>query len=126
MTMVRRAFLWAAVLTLVAPAPHARAAEGCTAEVRAAARPDEIAADHIKKLFKIEIDSRQDCAKVYIDATFTERLFNGEEITLTKRDWQKVSGGLTTTYRYEHRIAPDSTLVSFDFKVSRCVLCGSD
>jgi hypothetical protein len=37
-----------------------------------------------------------------------------------------VTGGLTLTYRYELRIAPDSTLLSSDFKVSRCVVCGTD
>ena len=106
-------------------APAARAAVECQADVRATVKSDQVTDEAIIKVFAVEIDTREDCAKVYVDFIVTERLFNGEEITSTRRGWRKVSNQ-AVTYRGEYRIARDTTLVDWKFKVARCVVCGTE
>jgi len=112
----------AAILTL---APSARAATECQAQVRATAKSDQVSDELITKVFAVEVDTQEACAKVYGDLIVTERLFNGEEITSTHRGWRKVSNH-TSTYKVNYRIAKDSTLTDWKFKVSRCVVCGTE
>lgn len=114
---------------LVAPiaflAPSALVAAECKADIRVTPKTDQVTDEAITKVFAIEIDTREACAKVYVDAVATERLFNGEEITVTRRGWRKVSGqGIT--YKVNHRIARDSTLTDWKFTVSSCVVCGTE
>jgi hypothetical protein len=105
-------------------APSARAA-GCTAQVRATAKSDQITDEAIIKVWAVEVDTQESCAKVYVDAVVTERLFNGEVITSTRRGWRKVSNH-TSTYKVNYRIAKDSTLTDWKFNVSSCVVCGTE
>jgi hypothetical protein len=114
--------LLAAIPVLV---PCARAATACTAEVRAKAGSDQITDEVITKVWAVEIDTQESCAIVYVDAVVTERLFNGEEITSTRRGSRKVANH-TSTHKVNYRIARDSTLLDAKFKVARCVVCGTE
>jgi hypothetical protein len=106
-------------------APFAHAATECKAEVRATVRPDQASDEAVTKVFAVEVDTRESCAKVYVDAVFTERLFTGEEITSTRRGSRKVTNH-TSTHKVNYRIARDSTLTDWKFKVYRCVVCGTE
>jgi hypothetical protein len=126
MRLFQKAFACAlAVAAIPILAPSARAATECTAEVRATAKSDQTFSDSILKVFAVEVDTQEDCAKVYADLIVTERLFNGEEITSTHRGWRKVSSH-TSTYKVNYRIAGDSTVTDWKFKVARCVVCGTE
>jgi len=105
-------------------APSAQAA-GCAAQVRANAKSDQITDEAIIKVWAVEVDTQEACAKVYVDAVVTERLFTGEVITSTRRGWRKVSNH-TSTYKVNYRIAKDSTLTDWKFNVSSCVVCGTE
>jgi len=124
MRPIRIVQVFALVAALAALAPTARAAE-CQADVRATAKSDQVTDEAIIKVWAVEADTREDCAKVYADLITTERLFNGEEITSTHRGWRKVDSH-TSTYKVNYRIAKDSTLVDWKFKVARCVVCGTE
>jgi len=104
--------------------PTAQSAE-CTAQVRATAKSDQISDEATTKVWAVEVDTQESCAKVYVDAVVTERLFNGEVITSTRRGYRKVSNH-TSTYKVNYRIARDSTLTDWKFKVTSCVPCGSE
>ena len=104
--------------------PSSQAA-GCTAQVRATAKSDQITDEAIIKVWAVEVDTQEACAKVYVDAVVTERLFNGEVITSTRRGWRKVSNH-TSTYKVNYRIAKDSKLTDWKFNVTSCVPCGSE
>jgi hypothetical protein len=106
-------------------APCARAATECTAEVRVTAKSDQTSDEAITKVWAVEVDTQESCAIVYVDAVVTERLFDGELITSTRRGSRKVSNH-TSTHKVNYRIARDSTLVSSKFTVARCVVCGSE
>ena len=105
-------------------APCVLAAE-CQAEIRATPRTDQESNEAVTKVWAVEIDTQADCATVYGDLVVTERLFNGEEITSTHRGQRKVTNH-NSTYKVNYRIAKDSTLTDWKFKVSRCVPCGSE
>ena len=126
MRIVREAFTYAAAAAILMLATSARAATPCDAEVRATAKSDQTYSDSVLKVWAVEADTQQACAKVYVDLTVTERLFNGEEITSTHRGSRTVNGGTTMTYKVDYRIAPDSTLTDWKFKVARCVVCGTE
>lgn len=126
MTMLRKTLTGAAAGLILVLASSALAAVPCTANVRAKERTDQVFSTYKTKVYAVEIDTQQDCAKVYVDFTVTETLFNGEEITSTFRDWRKATGGLTTTYMVNHRIALDSKVTDWNFKVNRCVVCGTE
>jgi hypothetical protein len=113
-----------ALVALPALAPCARAAP-CTANVHARVASDQTTSTSSIKVFAVDVDTDADCAKVYVDATVTERLFNGEEITSTKRGSRKVSAK-STTFKVNLRIAPDSTLTDWKFQVASCVVCGTE
>ena len=119
--IVRALALVAAIWTL---APSARATE-CNADVRATPGVDQITDEVVTKVFLVEVDTQEACATVYVDATITERLFNGEEIRSTRRGSRKVSNH-ASTHKVNLRIARDSTLVDTSFKVARCVVCGTE
>lgn len=106
-------------------APSALAATECEAAVRATAKSDQVSDVAVTKVFAVEVDTQEACAKVYVDVVVTERLFDGEEITSTRRGWRKVTNN-TSTYRVDYRIARDSTLTNWTFKVARCVVCGTE
>lgn len=106
-------------------APSVRAATACTAEVRATAKSDQISDEAITKVWAVEVDTQEACAIVYVDAVVTERLFDGEEITSTIRGSRKVSNH-ASTQKVNYRIARDSTLLNWKFKVARCVVCGTE
>jgi hypothetical protein len=112
----------AAAIPLLTPSAQAA---GCTAEIRPTAKSDQITDEAIIKVWAVEVDTQESCAKVYVDAVVTERLFNGELITSTRRGWRKVSTH-TSTYKVNYRIARDSTLTDWKFTVSSCVPCGSE
>jgi hypothetical protein len=112
----------AAVLAL---APSSQAATECKADVRATPRSDQSSDEAITKVWAVEVDTQESCAKVYVDVVVTERLFDGEEITSTHRGSRKVTNH-TSTYKVNYRIARDSTLTASTFKVSRCVVCGTE
>jgi hypothetical protein len=109
---------------LAAEAPSAPAATNCSADVRARLAREEIREEVKETTFAVEIDTQATCAKVYVDFTSTERLFDGEEITTTRRGWRKVAG--PSTYKVDYPIARDSDLVDWKFSVSRCVPCGTE
>jgi peptide methionine sulfoxide reductase MsrB len=88
-------------------------------------RADQVTDEAIIKVFAVEVDTKEACAKVYVDAVTTERLFDGEEITSTHRGWRKVANH-TSSYKVNYRIAKDTTLVDAKFKVARCVVCGTE
>jgi hypothetical protein len=115
---------FALVAALPSLASVAEAAE-CTAKVRATPRPDQTTDEAIIKVWAVEVDTQEACAKVYVDAVMTERLFDGEVITSTRRGWRKVSNH-TSTYKANHRIAKDTTLMDAKFSVTKCVPCGSE
>lgn len=106
-------------------APSALAATECTAEVQATPGSDQITDEAITKVYGVSVTTSESCAKVYVDVVVTERLFNGEEITSTRRGWRKVTNQ-NSTYKVNYRIARDSTLVDAKFKVARCVVCGTE
>src|SRR5262245_1912862 len=108
------------IVMAVAAVPSIRAEQTCSASVRAIPRADQITDEAIIKVWAVEVDTHEACAKVYVDAVMTERLFNGEEIKSTRRGWRKVSNH-TSTYKVNYRIEKDSTLVSSEFKLSKCV-----
>jgi hypothetical protein len=115
----------ALVASISALAPSAGAATECKAEVRATVRPDQTSDEAITKVFAVEVDTQESCAKVYVDLVVTERLFTGEEITSTHRGSRKVSNH-TSTYKVNYRIARDSTLTAWKFNVHRCAVCGTE
>ena len=119
--IVRALAVVAAIGTL---APSARSTE-CKADVRATPGVDQITDEVVTKVFLVEVDTQEACATVYVDATITERLFNGEEIRSTRRGSRKVSNH-ASTQKVNLRIARDSTLVDTSFKVARCVVCGTE
>ena len=126
MRLFREAFACALVAAAIPVlTPSARAATECTANVRATAKSDQTFSDSILKVFAVEVDTQEDCAKVYADFIVTERLFNGEEIKSTHRGWRKVSSH-TDTYKVNYRIAPDTTVTDWKFQVARCVVCGTE
>jgi len=118
-----QAFALAAAIPALAPA--ALAATECKAEVRATPRSDQISDEAVTKVWAVEVDTQESCAIVYVDAVVTERLFNGEVITSTRRGSRKVSNH-TSTHKVNYRIARDSTLTEATFKVARCVVCGTE
>jgi hypothetical protein len=105
--------------------PTAEAATDCKAEVRTRPGTDQVSDESVTKVFAVEIDTQEQCAKVYVDVVVTERLFNGEEITSTRRGSRKVTNHVST-HKVNFKIARDSTLVSSTFKVARCVVCGTE
>ena len=126
MRMIREAFTCAAAAAILMLATSAPAATPCDADVRVTAKSDQTFSDSILKVWAVEADTQAACAQVYVDVTVTERLFNGEEITSTRRGSRKVTGGTTTTFKVNYRIAPDSTLTDWKFKVARCAVCGTE
>jgi hypothetical protein len=104
--------------------PSAQSAE-CTARIRATAKSDQISDKAITKVWAVEVDTQESCAKVNADLVVTERLFDGEVITSTHRGYRKVSNH-TSTYKVNYRIAKDSTLTDWKFNVTSCVPCGSE
>ena len=124
MKVPRIVFVLGVVAAIFTFAPSARATE-CTADVRSTPGVDQITDEVVTKVFLVEVDTQEACATVYVDATITERLFDGEEITSTRRGSRKVSNH-ASTQKVNLRIARDSTLVSTSFKVARCVVCGTE
>lgn len=122
----RRLRAVAAVLVAMLVPAVLHAAVECRGTVRGEYRGEETRGDVVEHTFLVDISSDADCGKVYFDLVITERLFNGEQITLTKREWRKVSRGVTTAYKVTHRTAKDSDLVRWEFKPSRCVVCGTE
>ncbi len=104
--------------------PSSPAATDCSADVRARQTRQEMRDEVKATTFAVEIDTKEACAKVYVDFTSTERLFDGEEITTTRRGWRKVS--TSTTYGVTYDIARDSDLLSWKFSVARCTPCGTE
>jgi len=119
---VVQVFVFAAAIPALAPTTQATE---CEANVRATAKSDQVTDEAIIKVWAVEADTQEDCAKVYADLITTERLFNGEEITSTHRGWRKVDSH-TSTYKVNYRIAKDSTLTSWEFKLAKCVVCGTE
>jgi hypothetical protein len=119
-------FVWAAALAAALPLVALPAgAAGCDAQVRATARADQSTDEAIIKVWAVEVDTQESCAKVWVDATVTERLFNGEVITSTRRGYRKVSNHVST-YKVNYRIDKDTTLTDWTFKVASCTPCGSE
>lgn len=114
--------LVAAIPVLAMPA---HAATSCQAEVRATPRSDQVTDEAVTKVFAVEVDTKEACAKVYVDFVVTERLFDGEVITSTIRGFRKVANH-TSTYKLNYRIARDSTLNKWEFKVHSCDVCGTE
>ncbi len=122
-----RLVLAAALVMLLAGAvTAASAAVPCNATVQGTPGTDKRYTDHLDKVFRVEITSSADCGLVYVDLVTTESLFNGEQITTTRRDWRKVSGSASTVYMFTFPMALDSNLVNWQFKVNRCVVCGTE
>jgi hypothetical protein len=115
----------ALVATIAVLTSSAGAATACNAEVRATPGADQLSDRFLTKVFAVEIDTQEACAKVYVDAVVTEQLFNGEEITTTHRGWRNVTNN-PSTYKVNLRIARDSTLTNWKFTVNRCVVCGTE
>ena len=105
-----------------AAAPAALAADGCDAEVRATPRPDQTTDEAVTKVFAVVVSTRETCAEVVVDFTATEQLFNGEDITITRRGSRKITSP-DSAQRVELRIARDSKLVDSKFEVVRCTPC---
>ena len=113
-----------AAAAIAALAPNFVSAKDCSAEVRARLTRDEVREEVRAMTFMVDVDTREDCAKVYVDFTSTERLFDGEEITTTRRGWRKATGSIT--YKVDYPFAKDSTVVDWKFKVASCVVCGTE
>jgi hypothetical protein len=94
----------------------------CTAEAHATERTDDVRDESVGKVFAVQIDTQESCARVDVDFTATERLSDGEEIKVRQRGSRKVKPG--TTYKVSYRVAPGSELLDTEFKVVRCVPCG--
>jgi hypothetical protein len=123
-----KVFRFVPALALVAAIPMlptSAQAAGCTANVRATVKSDQVTDEAIFKVWAVEVDTQEACAKVYVDAVVTERLFDGEVITSTRRGWRKVANH-TSTYKVNYRIAKDTTLMDAKFNVTSCVPCGSE
>ena len=125
--MKSKAIALAFALAVAAPSAWstAQAATECTASVRATAGVDQPSDEAVTKVFLVEVDTQAACAKVYVDAVVTERFFNGEVITSTRRGSRKVTNHVST-HKVNLRIAKDSTLVDAKFTVARCVVCGTE
>jgi hypothetical protein len=124
----RRPVAWAALAlmtAMLAPSVSSAAVE-CRGTVRGEYRGKETRGDVVEHTFLADISSDAECGKVYFDLVVTERLFNGEEITLTRRDWRKTNRGVTSAYKISHRTAKDSDLVRWEFRVNTCVVCGTE
>jgi hypothetical protein len=115
----------ALLAAICAAAPVSRAATDCTADVTAKEGIDQVTDEAVIKVFAVEASTREACAKVYVDFVVTERLFNGEEITSTHRGWRKVTSD-GTLYKVNYRIARDTTITNWEFKVAKCVVCGTE
>jgi hypothetical protein len=115
----------AAVLSGVGAGAVAAAVD-CTADVKAQMRSDEVYDAYVDKAFLVQISSPASCGKVYFDLITTERLFNGEEITTSQRSWRKVTAGGESASRLKYRLAKDSTLLQWEVKFVRCVVCGTE
>jgi len=113
---------FAAAIPALAPFTHATS---CQANVRPTVKSDQVTDEAIIKVWAVEADTQEQCAKVYVDLITTERLFDGEEITSTHRGWRKVDNH-TATYKVNYRIAKDSTLTHWEFKVAKCAVCGTE
>jgi hypothetical protein len=124
MMQLTRMLAGVTVLTLAILLPAAALAAECKAEVRARPRSDEVYDSYIDKVFAVELDTTEACAKVYVDFHATERLFNGEVIKTTKRGFRKTTA--SGTYKVKYRIERDSKLMSWEFKVNKCVVCGTE
>jgi hypothetical protein len=123
---VGRAVLGAALAALLFGVPATtRAAVDCRGDVRAEFRRDEFSDQYVDKIFLVEVSSSEPCAKVYFDLVTTERLFNGEEITATRRDWRKSTAEVKAS-PVKYRMARDSQLVKWEVKMVRCVVCGTE
>ena len=117
----------AALLMLLAGAvTAASAAVPCQGTVRGTPGSDKRYTDHLEKVFRVEMTSSAACGLVYVDFVTTESLFNGEQITTTRREWRKVSGSASTVYAFTFPMALDSNLVNWEFKFNRCVVCGTE
>jgi len=125
MRRLRMLSTFACAAMIGALAPPVISAADCTADIRATPRADQESNEAITKVWAVEVDTQEACAKVYGDLIVTERLFDGEEITSTHRGWRKVSNH-TSTYKVNYRIAKDTTLIDWKFKVARCVPCGAE
>ena len=125
MKSFRFASVGAVVVVIAALVSSARAATACKADVRATAKSDMVSDVAITKVFAVDVDTHEACAKVDVDLVVKERLFDGEEISSTRRLSFKASNQ-TSTHKVNHRIARDSTLVDWKFNVSRCVVCGTE
>lgn len=102
--------------------PAAGAADTCRAEVRATPGVDQTTDEALIKVFRVEASADAPCAEVTVDFVATEQLFNGEEIEVTRRGSRKVQNQ-AITYKADLRIARDSTLQDWEFKVAKCVPC---
>jgi hypothetical protein len=114
-----------ALAAIAAVAPRPRAATECTATVDAKEATDQVTDEAIIKVYAVQAETREACAKVYVDFVVTERLFNGEVITSKHRGWRKVTSD-GTLYKVNYRIAKDSTITDWKFVVARCVVCGTE
>jgi len=101
------------------------AAVDCKADVRAEFRRDDYSDQYVDKIFLVEVSSSEPCAKVYFDLVTTEQLFNGEEITATRREWRKSTDEVKAS-PIKYRMARDSKLVKWEVKLVRCVVCGTE
>jgi hypothetical protein len=110
---------------ILIPASVTKAATPCDAAVRATPREDQVTSETRIKVWGVNLDTKVECAKVYFDVIVTERLFDGEEITVTDRTWRK-SSTLGETFKVDHTIAKDSTVTDWKIKVVRCVVCGTE
>jgi hypothetical protein len=126
MRLIVNIFAGAAMAAVAASAPPAHAATPCTATVHATAKSDQTLSNQTVKVWAVQADTTEACAKVYVDLKVTERLFDGEEITSTHRGFRKVTGGISTTYKVDYKIARDTTLTDWSFTVVSCVVCGTE
>jgi hypothetical protein len=124
MTQLTRMLAGLAVLTLAVLLPANALAKECEATVSAKPTTDEVHDNYIYKVFMVDLKTTEACAKIYVDFRAKERLFNGEVIETTKRGYRKRTIG--GTYKVKYRIERDSKLLDWEFKVNRCVVCGTE
>lgn len=122
----RAVCITACLVTLLGAPPAKAEPVACQADVRGEFRRDEVYDQYVDKVFVVNITSSEACAKVYFDLVTTERLFNGEVITSTHREWRKVTAEPSKASPVKYRIARDSSLVKWEIKLSRCVVCGTE
>jgi hypothetical protein len=108
------------VASLLAPA--AILAGDCDVDVSAQLEHKEKNMDTTRLEFRVEIESRSDCAKILYDLIIEEQLPNGQTKKIRKPTVQKLGNdSISSVHRHEMPASHD--LVGYEAKVVSCEPC---